>query len=748
MDLFSVCVTIVSAILGIAYPIITQIISNDKYSSENILKLFDNMPEKKVFLPNLILSLISIAIYLIAFEPIFKFNCFFLDWLLINSAKIFVFVLTIALVINFIRLLLKIEIFYRTSALILYLSKSKYRVIDYNEFETFDCLSDLLYWSIQNQDNNAVKPLSAYFYDTFRLYAEKHKGDKPIIYPDNFYSMIYQTIEKICIADKNILRVIEHRTVSGIWILGEFSKSTKISEESYRRLWLNLKLIIDNDKDEFVFDFWKNSHQYFNFNFEHIQPNYEFIDGGYIVVNQNEIDEKNKLKNKFFEFHIALGGLLLFKQKHQLLKKIFNYTTSIPPDYMLLPKRMIQVYDLFIKFYDPYEINFPWIKNIYSFPGLDGLNAEREIKDWICKYIGLMFIRQLNIKSNYSNYEPNELYNLPEDIQEKRKWAENVKYLKNYIKDLISENDKIFSEFSYTDKIDYLTKADEYEIQIISDFERHMLSKTPEKEKVYLFFETTNNILEKYFKKYESLKNSKEPDSSVKTNAFYITGDSNLTSRDTFIESGIHHINYHSFLAESISKKICNGYFEIFSMNSTNKYFFNQDTIFEAILKMNLKPETHFILVFGYLNMLYYIDILKINNLSKNNFNGVEIKYFSGTSFGLSNSIFIIEKNNLPQISYKPYDDKIEKLYELKKINENYNIYATVSDLNTNNELREEMIKNKELSEDELKKSIYQAVLFKTEIRWEKGIKMVQLVVNDQNNYKRKEDSLDNIGIF
>lgn len=749
MDTFSVCVTIVSALLSIAYPIIIQITSNDKYSSEVLLNLFDNKTERKVFLPNLILVLIFIGIYLLNLSSLFQFKTNWVNFIFENSALIIISILTILLIINFIRLVKIVQTFYRTSALIEYLSKYKNEVIENNNFETFDCLADLLYWSIQNQDTNASKQLSNYFYDIFQDYREKHDGKQALIFPDKFYLMIYRTIEKIVNTDKNVLHVIEHRAVSGIWILGEYSNTAMISEESYRWLWKNLVLMVNKDKDDLIFNFWENSHQFFKYNFEYISPEYQFEDGEYFILNQKEIDLSNILRDNFFEFHIALGGLLLFKQKFDLIKKIFNYTTSIPADYVLLPKHMFEIYQLFLNFFDPYDRKYPWITHKYYFPGLNGLNADREIKDWICKYLSLLFIRQLNITSHYSGYDPTELHNLPNELAEKRFWAENIKYFNNYIDDILKAEDGILKIFGFNeDKNIYLTKAKQLEEKVIQDYSIQEQTNEPTKEKVQLFYESSNDILKSVFSKYKEIGNEGILPPGEEILEFNIQGLSNITDKSTFLDNGIEHMNFHTFLAESVSKRISEGYFQIFNSKTTTKFVFEQENVFTAISKMKLNPDLHLIIVFGFINIEYYIENLKTENLLKDKYNGISIRYYSGTAYGLSNSIFILNKEDLPFVEYIELNNEIEDLYELERINTDFNIYATVSDLNKNTKLRTELEKDKNSNNENLTKSVLQAIMFKILIKWKKEIKMYQIYVKNSYDEKRKESNIDEVKAF
>lgn len=335
MDSFSVCVTLISVLLGIAYPILIQITSNDKYSSEQILDLFENHRCRKFFIPNLISALAFVGIYLLKLSPIFCFENELMNSALENSACIIIFILTILLIINFLLITQLVKIFYRTSSLIKFLDSKSDIVIEKNDFSSFDCMADLLYWSIQNQDSNASKQLIPYFSKMFRIYQDKHKTKDGLIYPDRFYWLTYSTSEKISGMDRNNLIALEHRAVGGIWLLGEFN-APKISDATYRSLWTNLAVCLNNDRGDLIITFWQTTHQYFIFNLPYINPDYDMEGDGFTIKNKKEIEDRNQERESFLEFHYALGGLLLYKDRPDLIKKIFFYTTiweTFPMDY-------------------------------------------------------------------------------------------------------------------------------------------------------------------------------------------------------------------------------------------------------------------------------------------------------------------------------------------------------------------------------------------------------------------------------
>lgn len=145
MDYFTLCVTFISLLLGIAYPILVQITSEDKYSSEAILDLFEASPRKKLFTINLITSLVLILLAFLRLPPLFSIGVGWIDYLMANSARILLLISSVFLIINFFRLINLIQTFYRTTRLIDYLGKQKNELIENNDFKSFDGMSKVFF---------------------------------------------------------------------------------------------------------------------------------------------------------------------------------------------------------------------------------------------------------------------------------------------------------------------------------------------------------------------------------------------------------------------------------------------------------------------------------------------------------------------------------------------------------------------------------------------------------------------------
>lgn len=149
------------------------------------------------------------------------------------------------------------------------------------------------------------------------------------------------------------LRAIEHRAVSGLWLLGEDFEDITISDETYSWLWRNIYTICDNPR--LVKMFWANSSQYFDYQLRSVIPDYNYVPENLDFTNKEQADKREAERKRFLEFHFALGGLLLCRKQYKTLTYLFEYTQSQPPKYVLLPETTTEIFHWFENFTNDYK---------------------------------------------------------------------------------------------------------------------------------------------------------------------------------------------------------------------------------------------------------------------------------------------------------------------------------------------------------------------------------------------------------
>ncbi len=203
--IIEICVAIDIAILSIAYPIIVDKISiiGDKYSSEYIPVLFNNeFPQKSVtieinrkeygtpfFKLTLFATLISFIFLIFKFEPLFGWD----NWLINNSAKLTVLLLTIFLIFLFFIWLGKVALYSGKSKTLLTHMISNYKMTKIDtELHIYHlkAINELTIYAIEKQDEHLQETLLEFYYSVFADIRKKHDKSKPLVYPIDLYFLV------------------------------------------------------------------------------------------------------------------------------------------------------------------------------------------------------------------------------------------------------------------------------------------------------------------------------------------------------------------------------------------------------------------------------------------------------------------------------------------------------------------------------------------------------------------------------
>ncbi|MFC4873303.1 hypothetical protein [Negadavirga shengliensis] len=350
--IIEICVAIDIAILSIAYPIIIDKISGigDKYSSEYIPVLFNNeFPQKAlkikiknkvygspVFKLTIFATLFSFIFLIFKFEPLFGWN----NWFINNSAKLTVLFLTIILIVFFFMWLGKVALYNgKSKTLLTYLISNYIKSKADSELRSYNlkAINELAFYAIEKQDEHLQKTLLEFYYSVFANIRKNHDKSNPLVYPIDFYFLVNK-LNEIAVENETKLRAIEHRAVSGVWLLGEDFEEISISEETYSWLWKNIYTICDNPR--LIKMFWANSSQYFDYRLKAVLADYSSHEENVIINNQDQINKRNQERNRFLEFHYALGGLLVYREEYRTINYLLEYSQSEPPKYVLLPQTM------------------------------------------------------------------------------------------------------------------------------------------------------------------------------------------------------------------------------------------------------------------------------------------------------------------------------------------------------------------------------------------------------------------------
>lgn len=740
-------IDLIIALLGLAYPILLQVISrlDEKYESHNIAELFKTEIEWKIFTYLLVASLISVLVWSLKLEPFIEIKG--LNIIIENSANFLILSVSILLVISFFPFVKKVIEYYTPYSLTPYLIKKQEKSI--SEIKYIPALSDLLLLSIKKQQTNLSISLSNFFYKAFKKNRDKFI-DKPVVYPEIYYEIVHKTIEELAILREKRNYMLERRTSGGIWLIGEL-QGKEISEITYGWLWKNLLLAIHYQRDDLIVIHWETFHQYYCYSLPIISSNILFSNG----YHQEIINKRDAERQRFIEFHYALGGLLTYKKRYACIKRIFNHTLSQPPRYELLPESMDDIFSFYFEITDSYyDTGYTIISNKYPFPELRGINAEDETKEWIMSYMAILFLRQYATSRYNMTIQPLKFPAIPNTQGKIKKWIDGIDFFKNLVTGHL-QNTELLNSLN----LDFITtewckeNQKSYPITFISSLKytlenvyntRYQALQISSK-KVSQFNNTSREILESTIENLRQISNSTIIQDS-NSDKWYVSGQIMLQDKDAFCEHPeVDHIDFDSFLAIAISNRIKNAVGETFHIKTSNSYLLDQKDLFKAIDKLSINEK--YIIVNFNVNLDCFIKQLKVHGLTQNKYKGINIYSISDCQV-VQNSMFILKKHNLPNITTQEIDYDIIKKYSLNKISETINLYSSIIDLNdTSKEIFDEHKFNK--TDDELRKSVLVNILLTTEFKWKKNIEVIQLKVYSeffQMGIKNKLEEIISIG--
>ncbi|NLT50277.1 MAG: hypothetical protein GXX85_05095 [Ignavibacteria bacterium] len=690
-----------------------------KYSSDHIVALFKKEREYRLFQFFLVASLLSLLVWTLEFDPLLQIDG--LNYLINNSAAIIIIFLSIALVIFFFIFVEKVLCYYTPSSLINYLIKQHHK--DKKDFIFFRALSDIFLKSIKKQDKNSLETLSNFFYYEFKRERENSK-DRPVEYPDVFYDLVNKSVEELA-ASTNAKRLgIEYLTAGGIFLLGE-ADEVQISEKTFSWLWDNLNAILKYKRDDFILDYWETAHQYFSCQLSKIHAEEE--DSNYEQPTNSElIVERETQRKRFLEFHYALGGLLLSQKRFVCLKSIFEYTTNHPPKYELIPETMSEVLVIFYRYWDTYSRRYPQITGRYYFPGQRGINEDIVVNKWISYYSALLFIRQFKLYK-YIN-DPLAFPSIPTNQREIKRWIDLLPYFRKLVEELLKDNellhaigfDVLTEEWCSNNNKPYpLSFIDMFNEQLINAYTDGENKITLDEKKKDQFKNSTKEIIEKRLKNLEAIKNQAEINKDY--SSYIVHGRTMRQRKEIFSSTPETDVdNFDTYLAERLSKDILENVVLTFHINSTKTYLFKPVDLFDAINKLKLKWKDDLVVICFGISIEKYIKTYKIEGLKKNNYNGSKIYSFDKPVNEVP-LLFILKASDLPALNVNVIDK-----YKLDKVSDDFGIYASVIDLNDEDEIRKENVSDN-ATDDELRKYALLSIILQLEIKWKKGIEMIKI---------------------
>lgn len=736
--IIEICIAIDIAILGIAYPILIDKISHIglRYNSEYLPNVFDaEFPNNKIFgrisffQIILIVTLLSFIFQIFWLKP-FKFLAG--NILIENSADIVVFILTLILTTTFFYWLSRIMLFQgKASELVKYLISTFNDQQEENQTKTYllKSINEFAIYAIKHQDIHLQQSLLSFYSSLFYSYRENYDSATGPIYPIDLY-FINNEIIATSINNENFkLKALEHRASSGLWLIGENFKFTKLSKDTYQWIWRNL--VTSSNHKKLISNYWGSASQYFNYSLFELTSEYE--NGK--VSNRTEIDQIKKERNHFLELNYALGGLLYYQNEYHTLRYILSFSQSQPPSYPLLPQTMDEIFSWFEHFSNEFRSMEEPLDFKYSFPEIDNLGISRDISHNICLFISILFIRQFKQQKIYVYQNFTIFHQLTDDLQILYSYNNKLPYFKNCIENILA-NTKLLKSLNYEiDNEEILKTFSALADEIKKKIDITKLSAALSKEKIEKFYNSTRNTIKTSFKKYDSIKNKEDFKNVDESLISSINGELIVSSKSSFTDNDIPNINFDSIYSEHIARhKIENFLPNTFLVAKTNRYVLPRNQIIEGLDKLIKKLDD---IIIVSIRPSYESKQL----IEKSKYKEIFVEIPS-SNYHLNDNFFILNRKYLPKFEAKKLSEKEIKKFKLNLLDEKYQLYSNVIDINReeNKKLREEY-----LTRDDKELQVLILISFVYLIKWRKDRKMIMLALTSPFNERGIANNLEDL---
>ena len=754
-DIISVAIIpMIIAIFALGFPLLIQTISriDDKYNSTMLIKLFINDKISKWFLCVLIVAIIGYVIWFCQIPPLVNGG-----WIIDNSALIFVALTTIALIVTTFLIVYLTYVYYVPALLLNRLIKA-YNKTKKSSKKTlyFEGISRILFYSINKADESLARTLLEFYYEAF-IGFRKGKEGQSIEYPQEYYDSVFEANELLCNRKRKTVSYFNDSTLFGLF-LDEYQK-TVISPNTYSFLWRLITQSILYDKEDFILSYWRKAHQLCNLFMKVPYPKYDTTYKS--ITNQAEINRKEKERNDFLEFHYALGGLLMYRKKYNTIRELMYFTQSQPPKYVLVPERMSQIIERYMQIDMNDYLNPFYYEQKYWFPDVYGVNADGVIRMWVKRYLAILFIRQYTLHEYYTNSNTLTMPKTPKSLSELNHWKDELESLKYFVNDYLSQKnvledlglEQLYNPiwFDENNKIKPSVLIDNFKKELENNFNAIKTEQNIAPNKEDEFKNQSIKRLKPVFEKYSDILKNTQIGNDYQS--YYINGKHYILEKTAFANNqDIGYCNTDSITAEAVLMQFQYYALNLFVIIMPQKYLLTEKDVFLAIDRLNIDSERFVIISIG-LNIDHFSSFFEINKLEKENeewyYNGLKIIEINNYMNDLvSQSLFILRKEDLPNMIFNEISAPFIEKYNLIKIDKTFNIYTGLIDLNKseNEEIKKEI--EQQNNQTDLSQKVLACVDINVEIQCKQKVKCIQLKAFSQFEDRGKANRIEDIENF
>lgn len=319
------------------------------------------------------------------------------------------------------------------------------------EADFFTQWSDLTSVLLASADENLVQSVYERWYDYVSQKLISCKG-KPLELDDYFYDAVTRINENLCKGERKPISVNNGNSLLTSLIIYD----SIVTDKTYRILWKNLRLQLYYNRDEWIMAYWKTASQKFEFFMNEISE-FEIDEETNKHYTDQQVEDRNKQRLKFEEFHVMLCAMLLQQGKYGLLEQMLFYTQSQPPTYPLVPSDLAHILNLFGYLNEDRLWEVTYYEERYPMPNMHGITGGKIIGA-ANSFLALLFYRLYVIDYPYGRDFVFRAMELPDNQVKLAKYKKGLDILKYWI-ERIKNNKEALASIRVNDVNEILNPA-------------------------------------------------------------------------------------------------------------------------------------------------------------------------------------------------------------------------------------------------------------------------------------------------
>lgn len=539
------------------------------------------------------------------------------------------------------------------------------------EAKYFTQWSDLTAVLLTSADENLVQSVYEEWYGYVSRKYSDCKG-KPLDLDDYFYEAVTRINENLCKGERRPISVNNGNSLLTSLIEGD----SIVTEKTFRYLWRNLRLQLYYDREDWIMAYWKMASQKYGMYMQPISTFYVDDNTGE-NYKKEQVEERNKQREKFEEFHIMLCAMLLQQGKYELLQQMMFFTQSQPPSYPLVPSTLAGLLKVLVYLNEDRLWDVTYFEERYPMPNMHGITEGKILGAANC-YIALLFYRLYVLFHPYGTDFTFRTMGLPDNQAELAKykldletlsyWLEKIKNNDEALASIrISDINKIYTDGEGKDmqKPEEIVKAIQHSVDEKLDYLKRNQPNDPEKVdtiekevnlKHLMAMKHFTDILWKRFQGGTCYKLYSSANQLYPNTAFQANPDISHGGIEEAVFGGIWHKFCHLFASSFYKERMIADY----TIDSVQ--------LFEAFDKLQV-DEKCFAFAFG-IYMDYYLD--RVEKLKKENgriysYNGMKIMLLDCPTQLFSRRIYIMAFDDRPCLDFEEPSKEQKEAMELKE---------------------------------------------------------------------------------